>query len=140
MPIYEYDCDDCERRVDVFLRSASGDGPSACPECDGTSLTRVMSQFARNRTTEDRLNDIDFNSEMGRLGSGGEAEFSRWARRMGRDYDEELGTNYQELAERTDAGEDPVERVDPGYTLQHKINERKQDDRRSKKDVDGSGS
>ena len=33
--------------------------------------------------------------------------------------------NYRELAERTDAGEDPVERVDPGPTLRHKVETKK---------------
>ncbi len=138
MPIYQYDCAGCQRRVDVFFRSASSAGAAVCPQCDGTELTRVMSQFARTRSAGDRLDDIDFNREMGRLGSGSEAEFSRWARRMGQEHDEELGTNYRELAERTDADEDPVERVDPGYTLQHKINERKSKVRRSGKGNAGS--
>ena len=131
MPIYQYDCADCERRVDVFFRSANSAGAPVCPECDGTQLTRVMSQFARAYGSGERVDAIDFDREMGRLGSGGEAEFARWARRMGKEHDETLGTNYRELAERTDAGEDPVERVDPGHTLQHKINEQKRKTRRS---------
>ena len=125
MPIYQYDCADCERRVEVFFRSVSSAGSPACPECDGTQLTRVMSQFARSRSAYDRANSINLQQEMSRLHSDDSGDFSRWARRVGEDYDVELGSNFRELADRADAGDDPVERIDPAHTLRHAINERK---------------
>ncbi len=125
MPIYQYDCASCERRVDVFFRSVNSAGDPACPECGGSQLTRAVSQFARTRSSQERVDSIDFDREMGRLGTGNEGDFARWARRMGKDYDGELGSNFTELAERTDAGEDPVERIDPGHTLRYNINKRR---------------
>ena len=91
MPIYQYDCAGCEQRVDVFFRSAAAAAAPSCPECGATELTRVMSQFARTRTATDRLDSINFDQEMGRLGSGDEGDYARWARRMGKQYDGELG-------------------------------------------------
>ena len=134
MPIYQYDCAGCEQRVDVFFRSAGAAAAPSCPECGATELTRVMSQFARTRTTADRLDSINFDREMGRLGSGDEGDFARWARRMGKQYDGELGSNFGDLADRADAGEDPVERVDPGHKLRYEIDKRK---REVSKDSDG---
>lgn len=125
MPIYQYDCAACERRVDVFFRSASNTRRPVCPECGGRRLTRVMSQFARARSAGERVDSIDFDREMGRLRSGGEGDFARWAKRIGRQYDGELGSNFGELAERAEAGEDPVERVDPGHKLRHEIDKGK---------------
>jgi hypothetical protein len=84
-----------------------------------------MSQFARARTAGQRLDDIDFNQEMGRLGSGDVGDFARWAKRVGRQYDGELGSEFSEMAEKAEAGEDPIERVDPGFTLKHRIEKRR---------------
>ena len=125
MPIYQYDCADCERRVEVFFRSVSSAGSPVCPECEGTQLTRVMSQFARSRSAYGRADSINLQQEMSRLRSGDVGDFSRWARRVGEDYDAELGSNFRELADRADAGDDPVERIDPAHTLRHAIGERK---------------
>ena len=48
MPIYEYHCSDCNKDVDVFFLSFSeAQGEEAtCPECGGTSLTRLISSVA----------------------------------------------------------------------------------------------
>ena len=125
MPIYQYDCASCERRVDVFFRSVESAGDPVCPECGGGQLTRAVSQFACTRSSQERVDSIDFDREMGRLGSSDEGDFARWARRMGNEYDGELGSNFGDLADRADAGEDPVERIDPGHTLRYNLNKRR---------------
>ena len=109
MPIYQYDCEGCDQRVDVFFRSANSASDAACPECGSADLSRVMSAFARNRSGSDRLDSIDFSQEMGRLGGGNERDFAKWAKRMGREYDGELGSNFSELAEKAESGDDPIE-------------------------------
>jgi putative FmdB family regulatory protein len=125
MPIYQYDCAACGRRVDVFFRSVRSVGPASCPECGSAELTRVVSQFARARSERERVDSIDVNQELGRLESGDVAGFSRWARRVGREYDGELGSQFSALADKADAGEDPIERVDPGHTLRHQVQKRR---------------
>ena len=138
MPIYQYDCAGCERRVDIFFRSAGSAAAPACPQCGGTALTRVMSSFARTRSSSERIASIDFDREMGRLGSGDEGDFARWAKRLGKQYDEELGSNFGELAERAEGGADPVERVDPGFKLRYEL-EKKRGARKGGTRGDGAG-
>ena len=46
---------------------------------------------------------------------------------MGKEYDGELGSDFSDLADRADAGEDPVERIDPGHKLRYEIDKRKRD-------------
>lgn len=43
MPIYEYECQSCGQRFEALVRGSS---KSACPSCQGTELTRVLSVFA----------------------------------------------------------------------------------------------
>jgi len=44
MPLYEYDCDQCEQSVEVLL-SRSDETPE-CPTCGGHALTRLLSVTA----------------------------------------------------------------------------------------------
>jgi putative FmdB family regulatory protein len=132
MPIYQYDCPRCERRVEVFFRSAKQAKQPACPECGGKKLKRVISRVARVRSSAERIGSIDLNQELGHLDGKSEGDFARWARRMGDQYDDELGSNFGELAERADAGEDPVERADPVHTLRNRVD-------RAKEQLAGSG-
>ncbi len=123
MPIYQYNCASCRKRVEVFFRSVSAaeGAKAACPECGGKKLTRLMSTFVRARSTKQRLDDIDQAQVQARLQTHDLGTFSRWAKEAGREFDEDLGTNYRELAERAEAGEDVVDRVDADYTFGEQV-------------------
>ncbi|HAG10255.1 MAG TPA: hypothetical protein DCK76_02445 [Desulfotomaculum sp.] len=58
MPVYEYSCGDCGKRLEILVRSSDEEGLS-CPFCKGASLVRVMSSFAYHRSEGDRLASID---------------------------------------------------------------------------------
>lgn len=45
MPVYEYLCEGCGRRIDRILPHARADEPGPCAECDGT-LSRRFSRVA----------------------------------------------------------------------------------------------
>ncbi len=126
MPIYQYDCAACDRRVELFFRSVKAASEPVCPECESTNLKRVISRVARVRSSSQRLADIDLDQELGRLDGKSEADFSRWARRMGEQYDDELGSDFGELADRADAGDDPIERADPVHALRNRVERAKE--------------
>ena len=44
MPIYEFKCGDCGKKVSVFLRHAGS--AATCPDCGGKRLERLISSFA----------------------------------------------------------------------------------------------
>ena len=119
MPIYQYNCAGCERRVEVFFRSASRveDSP-ACPECGKRQLTRVMSRFARVLTKNQRLSSIDWSQEAGRVNDRDPRSYARWAREMGRELDDELGSDYRD---RADDADDVVNRIDAVQGLRMRV-------------------
>lgn len=43
MPLYEYDCRDCGRHLEILIR---GENVPHCPACEGTNLERKLSTFA----------------------------------------------------------------------------------------------
>ena len=125
MPIYQYDCAGCNRRVDVFFRSVNTTTRPTCPECGGKKLKRVMSTFKRGRSTAQRIEEIDQVRESAHAAGSDPANFARWARQAGAEYDEELGTNYRELAEKAESGEEVFERIDADHTFRHRVEMKK---------------
>ncbi len=43
MPIYEYECRDCQNRFELLVLDST---PPACPDCQATDLERLMSLSA----------------------------------------------------------------------------------------------
>ena len=78
MPIYEYDCQDCRRRVSLLIRSLSSPAAPACPRCGGARLTRVMSRFATVKSEEARLESLASDGSFGDLDENDPASVARF--------------------------------------------------------------
>jgi putative FmdB family regulatory protein len=46
MPLYEYECTECETRFDALRGMAQADDPIACPQCGSKDTHRVISLFS----------------------------------------------------------------------------------------------
>ncbi|MGD2177477.1 MAG: zinc ribbon domain-containing protein [Anaerolineae bacterium] len=46
MPLYEYECSDCETCFDALRGMAQADDPIACPQCESKDTHRVISLFS----------------------------------------------------------------------------------------------
>ena len=118
MPIYEYRCAACARRVSVFFRSFSAIGEAVCPRCGGTDLTRLMSRVAVLRhsgddggsISGDGDDDIDPTGMLAGLDENDPRSVARWARQMSNEMGEPLEPEFEEALTRIESGEDP-ERV-----------------------------
>ncbi len=112
MPIYEYLCHDCKRRVSIFWRSfgdleKEGAVPH-CPRCNGTTLVRLISRVAIVRSEDSRMEDVaDPSSMLADLDENDPKSIARWMRRMSRETNEELGPEFEEVMDRLEAGESP---------------------------------
>jgi putative FmdB family regulatory protein len=115
VPIYEYRCHDCKRRVSIFWRSFSDiDTDSiACPRCGGNKLTRLVSRVRLVRSEESRLDDMADPSSFPDLDENDPKSLGRWMRKMqsefGAEMGEGLGPEFDEVVGRLEAGEDPEE-------------------------------
>ena len=45
MPVYEYACDACGKRFELFLRSVSQGSSPVCPHCTSTQVHKSISLF-----------------------------------------------------------------------------------------------
>jgi putative FmdB family regulatory protein len=122
MPIYEYRCGACKRRVSVFFRSFSAVGEATCPRCGSADLTRLMSRVAVVRGGEsggedggDGDDDLDPTGMLAGLDEDDPRAIARWARRMSDEMGEPMEPEFEEALTRIEAGEDPervMEQVD----------------------------
>jgi putative FmdB family regulatory protein len=109
MPIYEYSCHDCGRRVSLLWRSfADAETRQAvCPRCGGTHLTRLISRVAVVRSEGGRLDDLTDPGDMPDLDENDPKSLARFMRKMANEAGEELGPEFDEVVGRLEAGEDP---------------------------------
>ncbi len=110
MPIYEYRCHDCRRRVSIFYRSfASGEGQPTCPRCGGQRLTRLMSRVAVVRSEESRLDDLADPSMLDDLDENDPKSLARWMRKMSDEAGEDMPSEFGEVMDRLESGQSPEE-------------------------------
>lgn len=109
MPIYEYICHNCQRRVSLLWRSFADaeEREAACPRCDGTNLTRLISRVAVLRSEDSRLDDLADPTSLGNLDENDPKSLARFMRKMAGETGEDLGPEFEEVVGRLEAGEDP---------------------------------
>jgi len=110
MPIYEYFCQDCQRRVSIFFRSFSDvrDDP-ACPRCGGHHLTRLISRVTVVHSEESRLDALSDPSMLSDLDENDPKSLARWMRKMGDEVGEEMPPEFDEVIGRLESGQKPEE-------------------------------
>ena len=117
MPLYEYRCLDCKRRVSVFQSySDYGKVQPACPECGGKRLERRISRIRFARSEESRLESLADPSAWGDVDESDPRSMAKMMRRMGSELGEEMGPEFHEAVDRLEEGEDPeqIEKSMPG--------------------------
>ncbi len=108
MPLYEYRCHGCRRRV-TLLRSYSDTSEPICPRCNSNDLTRLISRVSVVRSEESRLENLADPSSLAGLDENDPRGIARWMRKMGAEMGEDMGPEFDEMVDRLEAGESPEE-------------------------------
>jgi len=95
MPIYEYECHDCHRRVSLLVLRPSAAASPTCPRCGGSALSRLMSRFATVKSEEARLDALTDSSSLGDLDENNPASVARFMKKMGREFGDDLGDDFE---------------------------------------------
>lgn len=94
MPIYEYHCRGCRRRVSLLILAPSTAPAPRCPRCGSEGLTRLMSRFATVKSEEDRLESLADPSKLGDLDEDDPTSVARFMKKMGQEFGEDLGEDF----------------------------------------------
>lgn len=109
MPIYEYWCSSCQRKISVYQQDFSSS--VRCPRCGNSELKRVFSTFAMRKTSKDVYEDILSDRELthGMLRNDPRA-MAEWNKRM--TGGEKAPPEYEEITDRMERGEWPVKQME----------------------------
>jgi putative FmdB family regulatory protein len=94
MPIYEYECHGCHRRVSLLILAPSTAPPPTCPRCGSQDLRRLLSRFARVRSEDARLESLADPSKLGDVDENDPKSMARWMKKMGQELGEDLGEDF----------------------------------------------
>jgi putative FmdB family regulatory protein len=107
MPTYDYICNNCNQRFDVFLTFAEyGKKTVTCAHCNSNNVRRRMTKVRIAKSEDSRMESMasglegldDDPKEMGRM-----------MRKMGKEMGEEMPPEFDEVVGRLEAGQSPEE-------------------------------
>lgn len=109
MPVYEYRCENCRRKVELYFKTyADYDAATkSCPYCQSTRLARLISRVGIGRSDDSRFSSLEDDSALDDLADADPATLGRFMRRMSQETGEDLGDEFNEVVGRLERGEDP---------------------------------
>ena len=109
MPLYEYWCQQCQKKVTLYLRGFSSLG-AACPQCGTDDLRRLFSTFSMRKGDKDIYEDILTDSQLTKAMIRNDPRaMVEWNKRMSRGMDEEVAPEYEEMIDKMKGGEWPTD-------------------------------
>src|SRR5918996_4869081 len=110
MPIYEYQCHKCNKRVSILTLRASEEVHPECDRCGSKKLSRLMSRFATVKSEEARLDALADPSNFAGIDENDAKSMARWMRKMGKEMGEEFsGEDFDQMVDELEAGNLPDE-------------------------------
>lgn len=111
MPVYEYRCLNCHRRVTIFLRGF-GDVATVnprCTYCGHDQLERLVSRVAVLKSDEARLDALSDDAALAGVDEDDPRSIARWMKKMSSEMGEDLGDEFHEVVDRLESGQPPEE-------------------------------
>ena len=108
MPIYEYRCNKCKKKVSVLTLRVSETVDPECDRCGSKDLSRLMSRFATVKSEEARLDALADPGSLSGLDENDPKSMARWMRKMGKEMGEEFGGDeFDQMVDEMEAGNMP---------------------------------
>jgi putative FmdB family regulatory protein len=113
MPTYDYICNNCQQKFDVFMSySEYGKKTVRCIHCGSDNVKRRVNRIRIAKSEERRMESME--SMLG--GSGDLADLEKdpqalgqMMRKMGKEMGEELPAEFDEVVDRLESGQSPEE-------------------------------
>jgi len=110
MPTYDFICNNCNQRFDIFLTFAEyGKKTVKCTHCNSKNVRRRMTKVRIAKSEESRMEAME-NDFSGFEGLEDDPKaMGRMMRKMGREMGEELPPEFNEVVDRLESGQSPEE-------------------------------
>lgn len=103
MPVYEYRCNSCHRRVSVFVRGFSASVTPVCDACGSSELTRLISKFAIVQPTAKPSFPETEDSEGFEMSEP--ENVAKWCKEMSEKVDEDVAPEFERAAKGLETGQ-----------------------------------
>ena len=113
MPLYEYRCNQCRKRVSVLVKSFSQEPTPVCDRCQSTDLRRLVSTFSFHRSWGDSLG-LPSSFEEGGDDDEDPRATAQWLRRMKGEMGD-VTPEYDDMIDRLEAGDMPEDGEDGDF-------------------------
>jgi putative FmdB family regulatory protein len=110
MPAYDFICNTCNQRFDVFMTFAEyGKRTVTCAHCNSKDVRRRMTKVRIAKSEETRMDSMadDFSGFEGI--EDDPKSMGRMMRKMGKEMGEELPPEFDEVVDRLEKGQSPEE-------------------------------
>ena len=111
MPTYDFICNNCNERFDVFLTFAEyGKKKVSCTHCKSKNVRRRMTKVRIAKSEESRMESMA--DEFSGFEEGLEEDpkaMARAMKKMGKEMGEELPPEFNEVVDRLESGQSPDE-------------------------------
>jgi putative FmdB family regulatory protein len=110
MPTYDFICNNCEKRFEVFMTfSEYGKKAVQCAHCESKNVRRRMTKVRIAKTNESRMESMA-NDFPGFDGMENDPKaLGQMMRKMGTETGEDLPPQFDEVVDRLEAGQSPEE-------------------------------
>lgn len=109
MPTYEYRCQDCGKRFNLFMTYKDYDSKVVqCSHCQSKNVTRKIGRIRIAKSEESRFSDLADPAALDGL-EDDPRELGRMMRRMSSEMGEDLGPEFDEVVNRLEKGQSPDE-------------------------------
>ncbi len=99
MPIYEYYCRKCKRKMSFLVLNPSNFRP-VCKYCRSDDLEQLFSRFATPKSEESRIESLADPSNFSGLDENDPGSVARWMKKMGKELGEDFsGEEIDQIAE-----------------------------------------
>lgn len=89
MPLFEFRCQDCEKRFTFLSGVIAENTEPVCPRCGSMQLKKLISRVTRGRSDDDRMEAMADRMESADMDDP--RDLRRFAREMGREMSAETG-------------------------------------------------
>ena|SRR5437867_9515160 len=99
MPIYEYRCLKCRRKMTFLVLSSTASFSPTCKFCQSSDLEQLFSRFAMPKSEESRIESLADPSSFAGLDENDPGSVARWMKKMGKEMGEDMGEDIDQIAE-----------------------------------------
>jgi len=113
MPLYDYFCQNCQKRFDVFITyDEYGTRPVTCSNCGSKNVRRRIPRVRVAKSEESRMDSLagDFSDPSALAGLENDPRaMGRMMRKMGNEMGEQLPPEFNDVVDRLEKGQSPEE-------------------------------